>query len=294
MEGVLYVRARPERAEYTVHDARLLVSIANQAAVFLERGRLQAIATQAEALAEADRLKSAFLSSVSHELKTPLASVTATVTGLLEDDVEWDPGNVREELSAAADDLDRLNESISSLLDVSRLEADAWSPQKGSYEIGEIIGSAISKVPEKEKARINFSLPDDLPTIYVDLAQWARALQNLIENALTYSGAGEPVCVGASADSAEMRIWVEDHGPGIPEEEKPRVFDKFFRGEAAAKAPSGTGLGLAVAREIVRSHGGRISVEDVRPHGARFVLSLPSTPGAPDEHTRAQTEDPGD
>jgi two-component system sensor histidine kinase KdpD len=278
IEGVLYVGTRMDRTEYTVHDARLLVSIANQAAAFLERGRLQSIATQAEALREADRLKSAFVSSVSHELKTPLASVTAIITGLLEEDVEWDSVALRRELEAVAEDLGRLNDSISSLLDLSRLESDAWSPQKDWYEIGEILGSAVSKLPHKQRERINFSLPDDLPSIYVDFAQWARALQNLLENAFAYSDVAEPVLVGASADSEGIRVWVEDRGPGIPAEEKPKVFDKFYRGEAAAKAPSGTGLGLAITREIVRSHGGRIWVEDVEPHGARFVVVLPNTP----------------
>jgi two-component system sensor histidine kinase KdpD len=262
MEGVLYVGARQDGAEYSVHDARVLVSIA----------------TQAEALREADLLKSAFLSSISHELKTPLASVTATITSLLEEDVEWDPATVRQELDAVGDALNRLNDSISSLLDLSRLEANAWLPQKDWYEVGEIVGSAISKLPPKQRERVTCSLPEDLPAIHVDFAQWARALGNLIENALSYSPADEIVSVGASIVSQEIRIWVEDRGPGIPPEERSRVFDKFYRGEASAKAPSGTGLGLAITREIVRSHGGRIWIEDVQPHGARFVISLPNAP----------------
>lgn len=272
MEGVLYVGAKKD-GEYTGHDARLLVSIANQAAAFLERERLQDVANEAEALQEVDRLRTAFISSVSHELKTPLSSVTATVSSLLEEDVDWNPDDIRRELGAISEDLDRLNDSISSLLDLSRLEADAWLPQRDSYEIGEILGSAVSRIPQKHRNRIAFSLPDDLPPIRVDFQQWAQAFQNLLENALAYSD-GE-VTVGASADSVDIRMWVEDHGPGVPSEEQSRVFDKFYRGRAAAKAPSGTGLGLAITREIVRSHGGRIWVADVDPHGARFIISLP-------------------
>ncbi len=275
IEGVLYVGAKSDGTEYTAHDARLLVSIANQAAAFIDRRRLQRIASQAEALQEADRLRSAFLSSISHELKTPLASLTATITGLLEGDVEWDSTVARQELEAVNDDLSRLNDSINSLLDLSRLEANAWAPQRDWYEIGEILGSAVSRVPQKQRDRISFSLPDDLPPIHVDFAQWARALQNLLENALLYSGPDQPVYVGASADKQEVRMWVEDRGPGTTPEERTAIFDKFYRGTAASKVPSGTGLGLAITREIVRSHGGRIWVEDAHPHGARFVIAMP-------------------
>jgi two-component system sensor histidine kinase KdpD len=276
VEGVLYVGAKMNGADYNLHDARLLVSIVNQAAAFRERRRLQHVAGQAEVLHEADRLKSAFISSISHELKTPLTSVTATITSLLEEDVEWDPVVIREELKAIGDDLDRLNDSIISLLDLSRLESKAWSPQRDWYEIGEIIGSAVSRIPQKRRERISFSIPDGLPPIYVDFPQWARALQNLLENALAYSDPGQPVCVGAASDSQEIRIWVEDRGPGINPEEKVRVFDKFYRGAASEKVPSGTGLGLAITKEIVSSHGGDIFVEDTEPQGARFVISLPN------------------
>lgn len=276
MEGVLYVGPKRNGAEYTIHDARLLVSIANQAASFLDRRRLQHIATQAEALREADVLKSAFVSSVSHELKTPLASVTATVTSLLEGDVEWDSATLRRELGAVSEDLGRLNDSIGSLFDLARLEANAWLPQRDWYELGEILSTAVSRVPQKQRARISFDLPDYLPLIRVDFAQWARALQNLLENALAYSGSDQTVCVGASADWNEVRIWVEDQGPGIAPEEQAHIFDKFYRGKASARVPSGTGLGLAITREIVRSHGGGIRVEDVQPHGARFVITLPN------------------
>ncbi len=274
-EGVLYIGERDDRKSYCVRDAQLLIVVANQAAAFLERKSLQRIAVQADALREADKIKSTLLSSVSHELKTPLASVTATVSNLLESDVEWDAANARAELEAVHDDLDRLNSSISGLLDLSRLEAASWEPNKEWYEFGEILGTALSKIPQKQKARVSFELPDDLPMIHVDFPQWARLFQNLLENALCYSSEQSPVRVGAVAGAADVRMWVEDEGPGIPVEEKERVFDKFYRGKAAARVPSGTGLGLAVTREIVRFHGGEIWVEDAAPHGARLVISLP-------------------
>lgn len=274
-EGVLYIGERSDGRNYIVRDAQLLMAVANQAAAFLERKSLQGVAVQADALREADKLKSTLVSSVSHELKTPLASVTATVSNLLESDVEWDAANVREELEAVQDDLNRLNSSISALLDLSRLEAAAWEPSRDWYEFGEILGTALSKIPQKQRARVSFELPDDLPMIDVDFPQWARVLQNLLENALSYSSSESPVRVGAAAGAEDVRMWVEDEGPGIPPEDKERVFDKFYRGKTAGRVPSGTGLGLAVTREIVRFHGGRIWVEDAAPHGARMVISLP-------------------
>lgn len=276
MEGVLYIGEKSDHSPYSIHDARFLVSMANQAAAFIERRRLQSVANQAEVLRETDRLKSAFVSSVSHELKTPLASVTATVSSLLEGDVEWDAEGVRSELEAIGGDLDRLNDSIGSLLDLSRLEANAWTANKDIYEFGEIMGTLMSRMPAKLRSRVAFDIADDLPPICVDFAQWVRAMQNLIENALIYSAADQSVTVGASKQGREVRIWVEDHGPGIMPEEREQIFEKFYRGGSSKSVPSGTGLGLAITREIVRSHDGRIWVEDVLPHGARFVVSLPT------------------
>jgi two-component system sensor histidine kinase KdpD len=273
--GVLYVGPRNDGNPYSGSEGRLIVGIANQVAAFIERKNLQTIAVQADALRESDRMKSTFVSSISHELKTPLASVTATVTNLLEKDLDWDAPVVRDELSAVMRDLDRLNESIGSLVDLSRLESSSWSPHREPYEFGEIIGTALSKVPEKYRSRVEFSIPEDLPMIDVDFAQWSRLLHHIVENALIYGGRSKPVCVGASSTPVEVRMWVEDAGPGIGVEEREHVFSKFYRGKASSSAPSGTGLGLAIAREIVRFHGGRIWIEDVQPHGARVVVSLP-------------------
>ena len=274
-EGVLHIGPRSSGEPYSLSDVRLLVAAANQTAAFLERKHLQSAAVQADALREADRLKSTLISSVSHELKTPIAAITATVTNLLEQDIDWSPQNLRSELEAVRDDLNRLNISIGALLDLSRLESAAWQPKKDWYGVGDVLGTVISRIPLKQRGRIAFSLPDDLPEIHVDFAQWARVLENLLANALAYSPQECTVRVGASADESSVRMWVEDEGPGIPPDERERVFEKFYRGEASAASSSGTGLGLAVTREIVRFHAGRIWVEDVTPHGARFVVSLP-------------------
>jgi two-component system sensor histidine kinase KdpD len=279
--GVLGVDARTDGRPYEKEDARLLASLANLIAIFLERQDLEAAASAAEAEREADRLKSSLLSSVSHELKTPLAALTATVSNLLESDIPWNEKSVRDELRAIVSDVTRLNNSISALLDLSRLEAHAWEPRREPYELSDIVAASLDSLPAHERARIVVSLPDELPSIDVDFEQWVRVFQNLLENAVVYARGVAPVRAGASrSDDGGVEMWVEDEGPGIPAHEHEAVFEKFYRGlQTGTRARSGTGFGLAIAREIVRAHGGHIYIEDVQPHGARFVIALPPSGG---------------
>jgi signal transduction histidine kinase len=186
-----------------------------------------------------------------------------------------DDARVRCELTAVSQDLGRLDASIRDLVDVSRLESDSWRPKLDVYDISEVLGTVASHIPVGERARVTFEVPADLPAIRIDFAQIARAISNLIENALAYTPSGEPVRVGARVLGHELVLWVEDRGPGVADEEKEQVFEKFYRGAASESSPAGTGLGLAIVREIVRSHGGRAWVEDATPAGARFVLSIP-------------------
>lgn len=274
-EGILYVGPHTDGEPYSVRDTRPLVAAANQTAAFLERKRLQSTAVQVGALREADRLKSTLISSVSHELKTPIASIKATVSNLAEEDVEWDSEKVRPELVSVQEDLDRLTSSINSLLDLSRLESSAWEPKKEWFDLSDVLWSALSKIPQKQKSRIEVALPDSLPMILVDFSQMVRAVENLLTNALIYSPQDASVRMSASVDDGGFRIWVEDEGPGIRPDEREKIFEKFYRGETSSRSSSGTGLGLAITREIVRFHGGRVWIEDVSPHGARFVILLP-------------------
>jgi len=276
VEGILYLGERRDRERYDLHAAQLIVSLANQAAVFLERKRLSDEAVAGDALREVDKLKSTLISSVSHELKTPLASASATVTNLLEPDTDLDEEATRVEIQSLRHDLDRLNSSIGSLIDLSRLEAASWTPKIEVYETGEILASVMSKIAPRQKMRVVFSIPEDLPAIRVDFNQWAQALQNVLENALIYSPDDKPVEIDAYRTQGGLDIWVSDEGPGISAEDKQRVFEKFFRGRSSASAPTGTGLGLAVSREIVNHHGGTIRIEDNEPHGTRVVISLPN------------------
>ncbi len=284
VSGVLTVQARGDGRAYSHGDARLVTSLSNLVGAFLERERLQAAATTAAAEREADRLKSSLLSSVSHELKTPLAALTATVSNLLESDVHWDEQGVRDELRAIVGDVARLNNSIGALLELSRLESNAWEQRREVYELSDMVAAGIDTLPAHLRGRVRLELPEESPVVYVDFLQMTRALQNLLENALLYGGDASAVTVGARGWNEGTRLWVEDQGPGVPADEHEAVFEKFYRGRTATeRVISGTGLGLAIAREIVRSHGGSISLEDVKPHGARFVIALPAMPAGPDE-----------
>jgi two-component system, OmpR family, sensor histidine kinase KdpD len=280
--GVLTVQARGDGRAYSPADVRLVTSLGNMVGAFLERERLQRAATSAAAAQEADNLKASLLSSVSHELKTPLAALTATVSNLLESDVDWDEESVRDELRAIVGDVARLNNSITALLELSRLEAHAWEPRRELYGLSEIVFAGLDALPVHLQERVRVDLPGDDVVVDVDFVQFTRVIQSLLENALLYTET--EVTVGAHSWNDGVRLWVEDQGPGIPADEHEAVFEKFFRGRkpAGQRGPSGTGLGLAIAREIVLGHGGTIVVDDVVPHGARFVITL-ATGAEPDE-----------
>jgi two-component system, OmpR family, sensor histidine kinase KdpD len=276
LEGVL-VAVPSHPGEVTDAEARLLAALANLSAACLERLRLEDEASHAKAESEAERLKTTLVASVSHELKTPLAAATARVTGLLEGRAASDEGRVRTQLASVARELGRLDASIRDLLDVSRLESASWQQRLEPFDVREILGTVLAREPAELRERVRFVSADAVPEVSVDGPQFARALANVIENAFAYAPDATPVLVTLTPTPAgAVEIVVEDQGPGVPDAEKQHVFEKFFRGSSAAKMPHGSGLGLTIAGEILRMHGGTIRVEDAEPHGARFVIELPA------------------
>lgn len=274
LEGVLCILETAERP-LGAEEVELLLSAANLAAASLKRQRLENATTHAMAQQEADRLRATFLSSVSHELKTPLAAATARVTGLVDEGAGRDAARTQDELGEVAEDLGRLNLLIGDLLDLSRLESDAWRPGLEPAEIRDILGTLLSRLPSRDRGRIRFAIADDLPEIMADYSQLTRALCNVVENALAYSPPDSPIAVSAEVHNGHLEVAVEDQGPGVAPHERMRIFDKFYRGTMAPAMPSGTGLGLAISHEIIRSHQGRLWVQPVEPTGARFIVSLP-------------------
>jgi len=252
----------------------LLVFLVVGIIIGYQTGKLKEL-SQVKALHEAERLKATLISSVSHELKTPLAAINATITNLLAEEKDWDKEYTLSELRNVEDDLKRLSSSINALFDFSRLEAESWKPRKEIYDLSEIIGSLVAQLPAPQQARLKIDLPAELSPLLVDFEQFLKLLQNLVGNALDYSGKEAQVIIRAKESGSRILIMVEDQGPGIAEEEKVKIFEKFYRGRSSVKVPSGTGLGLAIAAEIVKFHNGKIWIEDIEPHGARMVVAIP-------------------
>lgn len=277
-EGVLRVVPLAPSRTVDSHELATIEFVAGLLATFRERQRLRDQVAQTETLKEADLVKSAIVSSVSHELKTPLAAATATVTSLLDSGGLSDgtASSIRVDLEAVVQDLHLLREHIDRLLEFSRLESLQWKPALEWNDIADLCVTVRAALPEDARGRTALLLGPDLPLLRFDFVQMSRAIHHLVENALAYSGPNGHVVLGAENSSNGVRIWVEDDGPGIPSDEVEGIFDKFRRGRIGDLQPGGTGLGLTIVRDIVTIHAGRVWVEDADPRGARFVIELPS------------------
>jgi len=259
----------------------LLVTFVNGATLALEQSRLAA-EEQAAALArESDRLKSVLLSSVSHDLRTPLAGIKAAASSLLQDDVQWSDEDRRAFITDIDGEADRLTRLVSNLLDLSRIEAGALTADKEWEDVGELVERVARRLePRLDDHPIAREIPLGLPQARVDAVQLEQVLTNLIENAAKYSPAGPPIAVGARvarrADGGrDLRIDVTDHGAGIPRSEQARIFDKFYRVAATARRTGGAGMGLAIVKGLVEANGGHVAVDSRPGQGSTFTVSLP-------------------
>jgi K+-sensing histidine kinase KdpD len=248
--------------------------------------------SQAKALKQSERLKSALLDAVTHDLRTPLTSIKASVTTLLDDlgrksdDEErapLDPASRQEMLDVINEEADRLDRFIEGLMEMARIEAGEMKlrPQWGSLE--EILGATLKRAaPLTQYHRLETWLDDELPAVRVDERAVAEVVYTLIDNAAKYSAPGTRIRVGAEAGAdGTVRLIVEDEGSGIPVALRERVFDKFFRAtrevESVASQPAGSGMGLAIAKGIVEAHGGRIWIEEADGiKGTKVVVVLPT------------------
>jgi two-component system, OmpR family, sensor histidine kinase KdpD len=273
--GVLYVSPGANES-FNVTDCRFLVTFASILTIVLERNRLMEEAAEAAAVRESEHLKSVLFSSMSHNLKNPLVSLNATVSSLKEEDFVWDPVIIREHLKYMEEDVSRLMENIENLLNLAQLESGIWKPKQEWYDLREIVGIATSQLSEREYHRIKMEVPDEFLLIWVDSVQFSQVLRHILENALQYSPPDSRVIISAYANNREINFWVDDNGPGVPENEREKIFDKFYHVRNSVKKPgAGTGLGLAICQEIVQAHKGAIKVETSPEGGARFVVSLP-------------------
>jgi two-component system sensor histidine kinase KdpD len=252
-------------------DRRVLAAFAAQAAVVLDRQRLQQEADQAKELAEGNRIRTALLAAVSHDLRTPLAGIKAAVTSLRSDDVEWSSEDQAELLAAIEDGADRLDHLVGNLLDMSRLQTGTVTPIIRETDLDEVIPMALGGVPD---GSVDLDVPETLPMVDVDRGLLERSVANVVENAVKYSRPGTPVLVSASAIADRVEVRVVDRGPGVPDEAKDRIFEPFQRyGDSPRGA--GVGLGLAVARGFAEAMGGTLNAEDTPGGGLTMVLSIP-------------------
>lgn len=248
-------------------------------------------ASQAKAFEQSERLKSALLDAVTHDLRTPLTSIKASVTTLLDDPLAntngrepatLDPEGRREMLEVINEEADRLNRFVEGLMELARIEAGEMHLRRRWGSIEEIVTTALERAaPLTREHKIHVVLNDGLPAVRVDDRAVAEVIYTLVDNAAKYSPTGTNINVVAeSTDDQMVQLIVEDEGSGIPIELRERVFDKFFRamrdGDSGTRQPSGTGMGLAIAKGIVEAHGGRIRIEDnLAGRGSRFVVTLP-------------------
>lgn len=275
--GVAAMRAD----DFTADERRLLTTFANQVALAIDRARLIEEATRAAALEEADHLKSALLAAVSHDLRTPLASIKASATSLLQEDVPWDAATRREFLVAIDEETDRLARLVANLLDLTRIQGGALKPDKGWYEIGEVIARVTDRLAPLLAAHpIRVAVAPDLPLIAFDFVEIAQVIANLIENAAKYSESGTDIAVVAAREGDVVRVSVADRGPGISATDLPHVFDTFYRVRRTGRAGTihGTGIGLAICKGFVEAHGGTITVASRVGEGSTFTFTLPITP----------------
>ena len=275
--GVLEVRGRPEGGRFDDDDRDLLGSLADQAALALERVRLTSEAARAEVLAQSDELKSALLASVSHDLRTPLATIKTSVSSLQDEGIDWTTAARADFLEAIDEETDRLARMVANLLDLSRIEGGALRPDCDWYDARELVRHVVDRLHARAAATdhvLTAHIGSDVTLGYFDYVEIDQVLANLVENAIKYTPGGSSIDVAVEAIPEGLRFSVTDNGPGIPITQREQVFEKFHRA-SNAKGLQGTGIGLTISRGLVEAHGGRIWIESGPGGGTRVLLTIP-------------------
>ena len=273
-------------------DHQMLDTFVAQAALALERVRLRAEADEARRAVETERLRTYLLSSVSHDLRTPLASIAGSAGVLLAGGTGVGRAEQRELLETIQSESQRLSELVTNLLDLTRLDSGALQPRREWCPVEELVHGALDRLRERLAGRkLELELPREILQANVDPVLVEQALVHLLENALKYSPPDSPLELRASGSPGEVLIEVSDRGPGIPPGEEQRIFEKFVRLPDGMRA-AGSGLGLSVCRAILKAHGGSVSAENRLGGGATFRMRLPVTSAPPPPPARLQEETP--
>lgn len=276
----------------TPEQQRLLDALADQAAVAIERIQLVADVDRAKLLAEADRLRSALLTSISHDLKTPLAAIMGAAGTLREFAPALPEEDRAELLTTVLDESERLNRFIANLLDMTKIESGAMEPNFAFHYVGDIVGSALQrarKIIGEHKTEVD--IPPDLPMLKVDPVLFEQALFNLLDNAAKYAPAGSTIRVQGWSDNGSVILQIMDEGPGIPPGDLERIFDTFYRVRKRDQVRAGTGLGLSICRGFIEAMGGTITAANRTDRsGAVFTIKMPK-PANPPDLSAANTDD---
>ncbi|HEX6287663.1 MAG TPA: ATP-binding protein, partial [Herpetosiphonaceae bacterium] len=259
----------------------LLTMLSNLLTLMVERERATEAAMHTYALQEADRLKGILLSSLSHDLRTPLAVITGAASNLLDPTMIWDSDTQRSFAAAIASEADRLNRLVRNLLEMSRLEAGAFRRQHTLVEIGDLIGATAQRLATYLHGYdLQVTVAPDLPLVLADAVQIDLVLSNVLENAVKFAPPHTSICVAARHTPEFVEVTVADEGPGVPLAMQHRIFEKFYRAAPPELGPGGSGLGLTICQGIIEAHGGRIWVEN-RPAGGLCVhFTVPTQPAA--------------
>jgi len=256
-------------------ERNFLQSLAGQATLALERATLDLEVRTARVEAESNRLRAALFSSVTHDLRTPLASIKASASGLLDPSVAYTPGQRDEVLRTIVEESDRLNRLVANLMDLARMRAGVLDPAREPVWIGDLLNAVLARMRRRlEGFTVRVNVRPDVPPVSADPMQVDQVLTNVLENAARFSPPHGEIAITAARWQGMVQLRVADRGPGIPSEDRERVFEEFYRRDAGA-GRGGTGLGLAIARAIVSAHGGRIWVEGTAGPGTVVVVELP-------------------
>jgi two-component system sensor histidine kinase KdpD len=279
--GVLMVTSSDLEKFQTPSHRDLLETFAGQVAVALERVTLTERTQQARLEVEAERLRTSLLSSLSHDLRTPLGVITGAASGLRERGDQMDPTARADLLDSILQESERMNRLIRNLLDMIRLETGSLEVQKEWQPLEDTVGVALLRLDERMRDHpVTVLLPPDLSLVPIDAVLLEQVFINLLENAAKYTPAGTPVEISAHNVPGAVQVSVADRGPGLPPGEETRIFEKFYRG-AAAESGQGVGLGLTICRGIITAHGGRIWAEPRSGGGIQINFTLPLSGPAP-------------
>jgi two-component system sensor histidine kinase KdpD len=274
--GVVGVKSLgPADIPLTAEQRRLMEAFASQASLAIERAQLAEAARQTQVLQATEKLQTALLNSISHDLRTPLVSITGALSSLQDQAAQLSEADRLSLVDNARGEAERLNRLVGNLLDMTRLEAGALTLRLEPGDVQDLIGTSLEQVDDRLSGRaVTLEVPADLPLVPMDFALMTRVMVNLLDNALKYSPAGSPLEVRAGVSDGRLEIQVADRGVGIPPEDQVHVFDKFYRVQRPENV-SGTGLGLSICKGIVEAHRGTIRAEKRDGGGARLIVTLP-------------------